>query len=177
MESVAYITSNIFTSRVTPNHKTFLGQHALGARPWLSRMADFTARLLLYELSPSKPRLEWRDPDSHHATRGPHSPSGGRCSYALRVFTSRTLAIRDIPTVIAIQATDEGPLAGTYSRTHKIHTLHLKKGYTTNPEYGVLSKTYPTMGYDSRLALVECKVYIWLGWLDPQKLTKVHPYF
>src|SRR6266540_4213528 len=111
MDSAAYVTSNVFTSRVTPNHKTFLGQHALGARPWLSRMADFTARLLLYELSPSKPRLGGRDHDSYHAIRGPHSPSGGRCSYALRIFTSRTLAIREIPTVMPL-----GSASGLYRK-------------------------------------------------------------
>src|SRR5438105_15246122 len=34
MDSPAYVTNNVFTSRVTPNHETFLGQRALGARPY-----------------------------------------------------------------------------------------------------------------------------------------------
>src|SRR5438128_1648387 len=99
MDSAAYVTNNVFTSRVTPNLETFLGQRALGAQPY---SVGWQTLQLAY-CYPSCPQvshvLEGRDRDSHHAIRGPHSLSGGRCSYALHVFTSRTLAIRDTPTV------------------------------------------------------------------------------
>src|SRR5438876_8635339 len=38
-------------------------------------------------MSPSRPRLGGRDRDSHHTARGPHSPSGGRCSYAHNAYS------------------------------------------------------------------------------------------
>src|SRR6266542_6040061 len=50
-------------------------------------MVDFTALILLYKPSPSKPRLGGRDRDSHHTARGPHSPSGGRCSYVHNAYS------------------------------------------------------------------------------------------
>src|SRR5438105_13381943 len=101
MDSAAYVTSNVFTSRVTHNHETFLGQRALGARPWLPSHGGCIRPVSLpYGTSPSRPRLGGRDRDSHHTARSPHSPSGGRCSYTHNAyFTSCTLAIRDIPTV------------------------------------------------------------------------------
>src|SRR5216110_2389622 len=78
MDSVAYVTSNVFTSRVTHNHETFLGQRALGARPRLPSQGGCKHSVSLpYGTSPSKPRLGGRDRDSHHTARGPHSPSGG----------------------------------------------------------------------------------------------------
>src|SRR5437762_1060776 len=81
MDSAAYVTSNVFTSRVTHNHETFLGQRALGARPRLPSQGGCKHSVSLpYGTSPSKPRLGGRDRDSHHTARGPHSPSGGRCS-------------------------------------------------------------------------------------------------
>src|SRR5438128_12272728 len=83
MDSAAYITSNVFTSRVTHNHETFLGQRALGARPRLPSQGGCKHSVSVpYGTSPSRPRLGGRDRDSHHTARGPHSPAGGRGSYA-----------------------------------------------------------------------------------------------
>src|SRR6266542_1099080 len=82
MDSATYATSNVFTSCVTHNHETLLGQRALGARPWLpshGRCIHFVS--LPYRTSPSRPRLGGRDHDSHHIAISPHSPSGVRCSY------------------------------------------------------------------------------------------------
>src|SRR5438128_10432191 len=88
MNSVAYITSNVFTSRVTHNHETFLGQRALGARPRLPSQGGCKHSVSLpYGTSPSRPRLGGRDHDSHHTARGSHSPSGGRCSYAHNAYS------------------------------------------------------------------------------------------
>src|SRR5438132_12269464 len=88
MDSAAYIMSNVFTSRVTHNHEALLGQRALGARPWLpSHGGCIRSVSLRYETSPSRPRLGGRDHDSHHTARGPHSPSGGRCSYAHNAYS------------------------------------------------------------------------------------------
>src|SRR5438105_10504548 len=76
------IRYNIFTSHVTHNHETLLGQRALGARPWLPSHGGCTHPVSLpYGTSPSRPRLGGRDRDSHHTAGSPHSPSGGRCSY------------------------------------------------------------------------------------------------
>src|SRR5438132_5245054 len=88
MDSVAYVTSNVFTSRVTHNHETFLGQSALGARPRLPSQGGCKHSVSLpYGTSPGRPRLRGRDRDSHHTVRGPHSPSGGRCSYAHNAYS------------------------------------------------------------------------------------------
>src|SRR5207237_407129 len=38
-------------------------------------------------MSPSRPHLGGRDRDSHHTARGPHSPSGGRRSYAHNAYS------------------------------------------------------------------------------------------
>src|SRR5881394_2231069 len=87
-DSVAYVTSNVFTSRVTHNHEKFLGQRALGARPRLPSQGGCKHSVSLpYGTSPSKPRLGGRDRDSHHTARGPHSISGGRCSYAQNAYS------------------------------------------------------------------------------------------
>src|SRR6266508_5427414 len=88
MDSVVYVTSNVFTSRVTRNHETLLGQRALGARPWLPSHGECIRPVSLpYGTSPSRPRLEGHDRDSHHTARSPHSPSGGRCSYAHNAYS------------------------------------------------------------------------------------------
>src|SRR6266508_1580932 len=88
MDSAAYVTSNVFTSRVTHNHETFLGQRALGARPCLPSHGGCIRPVSLpYGTSPSRPRIGGRDRDSHHTVRGPHSPSGGRCSYAHNAYS------------------------------------------------------------------------------------------
>src|SRR5438128_401796 len=88
MDSAAYVTSNVFTSRVTHNHETFLGQRALGARPRLPSQGGCKHSVSLpYGTSPSRPRLGGRDRDFHHTARGPHSPSGGRCSYAHNAYS------------------------------------------------------------------------------------------
>src|SRR6266540_3140389 len=88
MDSAAYITSNVFTSRVTHNHQTLLGQRALGARPWLPSHGGCRRPVSLpYGTSPSRPRLGGRDRDSHHTKRSQHSPSGGRCSYAHNAYS------------------------------------------------------------------------------------------
>src|SRR6266540_3864162 len=87
-DSAAYVTSNVFTSRVTHNHETFLGQRALGARPRLPSQGRCKHSVSLpYGTFPSRPRLGGRDRDSHHTARGPHSPSGGRCSYAHNAYS------------------------------------------------------------------------------------------
>jgi hypothetical protein len=59
---------NVFTS-CGRGHKTFLGPHALGAWPWLSRMADITVHIFRDRLSTCKPLLERRVRDSHHLTK------------------------------------------------------------------------------------------------------------
>src|SRR6266508_4235040 len=88
MDSAAYVTSNVFTSRVTHNHETFLGQRALGARTRLPSQGGCKHSVSLpYGTSPSRPRLGGRDRDSHHTARGPHSPSGGRCSYTHNAYS------------------------------------------------------------------------------------------
>src|SRR6266540_2020233 len=88
MDSAAYITSNVFTSRVTHKHETLLGQHTLGARPWLpSHGGCIRSVSFPYGTSQSRPRLGKRGRDSHHTARGPHSPSSGRCSYAHNVYS------------------------------------------------------------------------------------------
>src|SRR5438105_12395949 len=88
MDSAAYVTSNVFTSRVTHNHETFLGQGALGARPRLPSQGGCKHSVSLpYGTSPSKPCLGGRDRDSHHMARGPHSPSSGRCSYVHNTYS------------------------------------------------------------------------------------------
>src|SRR5216110_1730483 len=88
MDSVAYVTSNVFTSRVIHNHETLLGQRALGARPRLPSQGGCKHSVSLpYGTSPSKPRLGGRDRDSHHTARGPHSPSGGRCSHVHNMYS------------------------------------------------------------------------------------------
>src|SRR6266508_6802936 len=88
MDSAAYVTSNVFTSRVTHNHETLLGQRALGARPWLPSHGGCICPVSLpYRTSPSRPRHGGRDRDSHHTARSPHSPSGGRCSYANNAYS------------------------------------------------------------------------------------------
>src|SRR6266542_2084059 len=88
MDSAAYVTSNVFTSHVTHNHEIFLGQRALGARPWLpSHGGCICSVSLTYRTSPSRPRLGGRDRDSHHTIRGPLSPSRGRCSYSHSAYS------------------------------------------------------------------------------------------
>ena len=88
MDSVAYVTSNVFTSRVTHNYETFLGQRALGAQPWPPSHGRCKHSVSLpYGTSPSRPRFGGRDRDSHHTARGPHSPSGGRCSYMHNAYS------------------------------------------------------------------------------------------
>src|SRR5438132_13914255 len=88
MDSAAYVTSNVFTSRVTHNHETFLRQRALGARPRLPSQGGCKHSVSLpYGTSPSKPRLGGHDRDSHHTARGPHSPLGGRCSYVHNTYS------------------------------------------------------------------------------------------
>src|SRR5207244_9810820 len=67
---------------------TFLGQRALGARPRLPSQGGCKHSVSLpYGTSPSRPHLGGRDRDSHHTARGPHSPSGGRCSYAHNTYS------------------------------------------------------------------------------------------
>src|SRR5207237_3272425 len=88
MDSAAYVMSNVFTSRVTHNHETLLGQRALGARPILPSQGECKHSVSLpYGTSPSEPRLGGRDRDSHHTARGPHSPPGGRCSYVHNTYS------------------------------------------------------------------------------------------
>src|SRR6266540_2534687 len=46
---------------------------------------------ILYHCHTERPQvghvLGGRDRDSHHTARGPHSPSGGRCSYAHNAYS------------------------------------------------------------------------------------------
>src|SRR5438128_5185054 len=101
MDSAAYVTSNVFTSRVTHNHETLLGQRALGARPRLPSQGGCKHSVPLPTgPSPLNPRLGGRNGVSHTRARGHTTPSVARCSTPL----SRNYFPYNSPTVTSPQS-------------------------------------------------------------------------